>query len=36
MKKIKMIATVWYCEHSHKTEYYLKKAKAEELEPSMY
>lgn len=31
MKKIKIIATVQYCEHSHKTEYYSKKAKAGDM-----
>lgn len=35
MKKIKITAMVQYCEHRHKTEYYLKKAKAE-FEPNMY
>lgn len=35
-KKIKMIPTVQYCEHSHKREYYLKKAKGGEFEPNMY
>lgn len=36
MKKIKMIATVQYCEPSYKTEYYLKKEKADEFEPNKY
>lgn len=36
MKKIEIIATVWYCEHTHKTEYDWKKTEAGKFEPNMY